>query len=55
VDEALYRQIGAASHSQALVFVGDFNHWISVGKTRQRGMSNAGGFWTTLMITSFSK
>jgi len=25
-DEALYRQIGAASHSQALVLVGDFNH-----------------------------
>ncbi|GAB0189267.1 hypothetical protein GRJ2_001392000 [Grus japonensis] len=26
VDEALYRQIGAASRSQALVLVGDFNH-----------------------------
>ncbi|PKU29205.1 dtw domain-containing protein 2 [Limosa lapponica baueri] len=26
VDEALYRQIGAASHSQALVFMGDLNH-----------------------------
>ncbi|GAB0203910.1 high affinity cAMP-specific and IBMX-insensitive 3',5'-cyclic phosphodiesterase 8B [Grus japonensis] len=26
VDEALYRQIGAASHSQALVLMGDFNH-----------------------------
>jgi len=26
VDEALYRQIGAASHSQALVLVGDFHH-----------------------------
>ncbi|GAB0202830.1 hypothetical protein GRJ2_002748600 [Grus japonensis] len=25
-DEALYRQIGAASHSQALVPMGDFNH-----------------------------
>ncbi|GAB0209914.1 hypothetical protein GRJ2_003457100 [Grus japonensis] len=25
-DEALYRQIGAASHSQALVLIGDFNH-----------------------------
>ncbi|GAB0207984.1 hypothetical protein GRJ2_003264100 [Grus japonensis] len=25
-DEALYRQIGAASHSQALVLMGDFNH-----------------------------
>ncbi|GAB0207747.1 hypothetical protein GRJ2_003240400 [Grus japonensis] len=26
VDEALYRQIGAASYSQALVLMGDFNH-----------------------------
>ncbi|GAB0209762.1 hypothetical protein GRJ2_003441900 [Grus japonensis] len=26
VDEALYRQIGAASRSQALVLMGDFNH-----------------------------
>ncbi|GAB0204363.1 hypothetical protein GRJ2_002901900 [Grus japonensis] len=26
VDEAPYRQIGAASHSQALVLMGDFNH-----------------------------
>ncbi|XP_065544317.1 telomere repeats-binding bouquet formation protein 2 isoform X2 [Lathamus discolor] len=26
VDEALYRQIGTASHSQALVLMGDFNH-----------------------------
>jgi len=26
VDEALYRQTGAASCSQALVFMGDFNH-----------------------------
>ena len=25
-DEALYRQIGAASNSQALVLMGDFNH-----------------------------
>ncbi|GAB0203750.1 hypothetical protein GRJ2_002840600 [Grus japonensis] len=25
-DEAFYRQIGAASHSQALVLMGDFNH-----------------------------
>ncbi|GAB0182918.1 hypothetical protein GRJ2_000757100 [Grus japonensis] len=25
-DEALYRQIGTASHSQALVLMGDFNH-----------------------------
>ncbi|PKU34212.1 dtw domain-containing protein 2 [Limosa lapponica baueri] len=25
-DEALYRQIGPASHSQALVLMGDFNH-----------------------------
>ncbi|GAB0205919.1 hypothetical protein GRJ2_003057500 [Grus japonensis] len=25
-DETLYRQIGAASHSQALVLMGDFNH-----------------------------
>ncbi|GAB0203333.1 hypothetical protein GRJ2_002798900 [Grus japonensis] len=25
-EEALYRQIGAASHSQALVLMGDFNH-----------------------------
>ncbi|GAB0185725.1 hypothetical protein GRJ2_001037800 [Grus japonensis] len=25
-DEALYRQIGAASHSQALVLMGDFSH-----------------------------
>ncbi|PKU28257.1 dtw domain-containing protein 2 [Limosa lapponica baueri] len=26
VDETLYRQIGAASHSQTLVLMGDFNH-----------------------------
>jgi len=26
VDEALYRHIGAAPHSQALVLTGDFNH-----------------------------
>jgi len=26
MDEALHRQIGAASHSQALVFLEDFNH-----------------------------
>jgi len=26
VDEALYRQIGEASHSKALVLMGDFNH-----------------------------
>ncbi|PKU43200.1 glycerol kinase [Limosa lapponica baueri] len=26
VDEALYRQVGAASHSQTLVLMGDFNH-----------------------------
>ncbi|GAB0185700.1 hypothetical protein GRJ2_001035300 [Grus japonensis] len=25
-DEALYRQVGAASHSQALVLIGDFKH-----------------------------
>ena len=26
VDEALYKQIGAASHSQNMVLMGDFNH-----------------------------
>ena len=25
-DEAIYRQIGAVSHSQALVLMGNFNH-----------------------------
>ena len=25
-DEALHRQIGAASHSQTIVLMGDFNH-----------------------------
>ena len=26
VDEALYRQMGAASHSQVQILTGDFNH-----------------------------
>ncbi|GAB0205823.1 hypothetical protein GRJ2_003047900 [Grus japonensis] len=41
VDEALYRQIGAASHSQALA--------------TQQGTSNPGSSWNALMITSSSK
>jgi len=54
-DEGLYRQIGAA-----LVHV-PWSSWgtstipISVGGTTQQGISNPGGSWSALMITSSSK
>ena len=59
-DEALYRQTGAVSRSQALVIMGDFNHpndfnQPAVGGTTQQGMSNPRGSWNVLMTTSFSK
>ena len=36
-DEAVYRQIGAASHSQALVLMGDFNHPIIFWRVNTAG------------------
>jgi len=54
-DEVLYRHIEAASHSQALLLMGNFNQPISVGGTVQQGISNPGSCLTMLMITSFSK
>jgi len=55
VDEALYRQIGAASRSQSLVLMEHSITPVSMGGTTQQGISNPGGFWTVLMMTSFSK
>jgi len=55
VDKALYRQIEAASHSQALVLMGDLTTLIPVGGTTHQGISNPGGSWTVLMTTSFFK
>jgi len=54
VDEALYRQIGGASHSQALVLMGDFKYPATAGGTTQQVISNPGGFWSALMMTSQS-
>jgi len=54
-DEGLYRQTVAASYSQALLLMGDFNHsdicwWDNTVSIRYPGIS-----WNVLMITSFSK
>ncbi|PKU29010.1 hypothetical protein llap_20687 [Limosa lapponica baueri] len=54
-DEALYRQIEAASCSQALVFMGDFNHPDICGGTIQQGTRNPGSSWNVLIITFFFK
>lgn len=49
--EALYRQIGAASISQARILMGDSTA-ISFRGTTQQGRSNPGGSYNVL-ITSF--
>jgi len=55
-NEALYRQqIGVASRSEDLVLMGDLITPISVGGSTQQGISNPGGTWNALMISSFSK
>jgi len=50
VDEALYRHIEAASLSKALILMGDVSHPCTCWQD-----NTAGGSWTALMITSFSK
>jgi len=55
VDEAICTQIVAASCSQALVLMGDFNLSLSVGETIQKGLNNPGGSWNILVITSSLK
>ena len=54
-DEVPYRQIGAASCSQALVLMGDFNHPDICWRDNMAGTSNSGGSWNELMTTFFSK
>ncbi|KAK4831262.1 hypothetical protein QYF61_016732 [Mycteria americana] len=44
VDEALCRQIGAASGSQALVFMGDFNHPDTCWRDNAAGHKKSGRF-----------
>ena len=55
VDEALYRHIGAASRSKALVLMGTSATPTSVGGTTQQGTGNPGGSWNVLRTTSSSK
>jgi len=51
IDEAFYKQLQAASQSQALVLMGDFNTLTSAGKTIQLGRRNPGGSYRASMIT----
>jgi len=50
VDEGLYRQTGTASHSQALVFMGDFNHINNCWRDNTAGHKQSRRF-----LSSFSK
>ena len=50
IAEAFYRQLQAASQSQALVLMGDFT-LTSAGKTIQLGRRNPGGSYRASMIT----
>lgn len=52
VDEALYRQIGAASRSQALFSWRTLITLISTEGTTQHGISNPRGSWRALMTTA---
>ncbi|KAJ7407650.1 hypothetical protein WISP_125552 [Willisornis vidua] len=54
-DETLYRQIEAASHSQALVLMGDFNHPHICWRDNMAWHKLSNRFLDVLMITSFSK
>ncbi|GAB0188301.1 hypothetical protein GRJ2_001295400 [Grus japonensis] len=54
-DEALYRQIGAASRSQALVLMGDFNHPDICWRDNAADTSNPGSSWNVSMTTFSSK
>jgi len=50
-DEAFCKQLKAASQSQGLVLVGDFNHLTSSGKTTQPGTRSPGGSCRASIIT----
>ena len=54
-DEALYRQIGAASCSQALVLMGDFNHPDICWRDNTAGHKQSRRFLECVDDTSFSK
>lgn len=49
-DESFCRQTGAASHSQTLILMGDFNHSDICWGTAQQAINNPGGSWSVLMI-----
>jgi len=51
VHEAFYRQLQAASQSQALVLMGTSTTLTSAWKTIQLGRRNPGGSYRALMIT----
>jgi len=51
VDDAFYRQLQAASQSQALVLMGTSTTLMSSGKTTQPGTRSPGGSCRALMIT----
>jgi len=51
IDEAFYRQLQAASKSQALVLMGTSTTLTSAGKTIQLGRHNPGGSYRASMIT----
>lgn len=53
VDEA-YRQIGGASHSQALILTGNTSHHDVCSGTTRQDISSQGGS-SVLMVTSTSK
>jgi len=55
VGEALYGQIGVASHSHALVLMGDFNHPSIYQQDNTAGHCNPRGSWNVFVITFFSK
>lgn len=44
VDEAFYRQVGAASHSQSVILMGDFNHPCICWKDNTAGHKNSRRF-----------
>lgn len=52
VDEAINRQLEAATKSKGLVLVGDFNTLTSAGGTTWQSTNSPGGFWKVLATTS---
>ncbi|GAB0179529.1 hypothetical protein GRJ2_000418200 [Grus japonensis] len=53
--EALYRQIGAASHSQALVLMGNFNHPDVCWRDNAAELKQSRSSWNVSMTTFSSK